>query len=152
MAFLFRDYRTDDFEALVEMVLGLYSKDSSKHTRMTEAKVALTVERLTAENNPGRLYIFEKAGATVGYCILNRFWSNEFSGNILYVDELFVSSAHRGSGMGEQFFRFIETNPENDFVAFMLETTPDNEKAINFYQRIGFETHHNHMMFKYLEK
>ncbi len=152
MALIFRDYRTSDFEALVEMVLELYSKDGSKQTSMNEAKVALTLNQLTVENNLGRLFIFEKEDITVGYCILNQFWSNEFSGNIFYVDELFVLPAFRGSGIGEAFFRFIETNPENDFVAFMLETTPDNEKAINFYQRIGFETHHNHMMFKNLEK
>jgi ribosomal protein S18 acetylase RimI-like enzyme len=152
MALTFRDYRTEDFEALVEMVLGLYSKDGSKQTAMTEDKVALTVEQLMAESNQGRLFIFEKKGTTVGYCILNRFWSNEFSGYILYVDELFISPANRGSGIGEEFFRFMETKPENDFVAFMLETTPDNEKAINFYRRIGFKTHHNHMMFKHLAK
>lgn len=152
MNLIFRDYQSSDFGVLVEMVLGLYSKDDTQPTMMTEAKVALSVEQLSSASNPGRIFIFEKNGSPVGYCILNRFWSNEFSGNIFYVDELFLQQEFRGNGIGEAFFRFIEAKPENDFVAFMLETVRDNEKAIRFYQKIGFESHHNHLMFKQLEK
>ncbi|MCC6727593.1 MAG: GNAT family N-acetyltransferase [Saprospiraceae bacterium] len=148
----FREYQPNDFESLAEMVLGLYSKDGSKATEMSREKVALSVERLTDSADPGKIFIFEKNGQIVGYCILNRFWSNEFSGYILYVDELFVQKANRGERIGERFFDHLAKLPENDFVAFMLETTPDNQKAINFYQRIGFSTHHNHLMFKQLDK
>ncbi len=150
MEIIFRKYRPSDFEELSSMVLGLYSKDGSKVSTMSQAKVALTVEKLTGERSCGQLFIFEKMGETIGYAIVNGFWSNEFSGQILYVDELYVKPAYRRLGVGKQFFGFLETNPENDSVAFMLETTPDNEKAIHFYKKIGFDTHHNYLMFKHL--
>ncbi len=146
----FRKYRSEDFEALAQMVLGLYSKDDLKPSEMTEAKVALSVEQLTAETSIGLIFIFENAKETIGYSIVNRFWSNEFSGHILYIDELYVKPAFRSSGIGAQFFEYLQTNPENDSVAFMLETVRTNDKAIRFYEKNGFETHHNHLMFKRL--
>ena len=150
MEIIFRKYRPNDFKELAEMVLGLYSKDGKKTTHMTIDKVALSVEKLTGVGSSGVIYIFETPSETIGYCFLNQFWSNEFSGQIQYVDELFVKPKYRSQGVGAQFFDFLQTNPENDSVAFMLETVKDNEKAIQFYQKIGFTRHHNHLMFKQL--
>lgn len=146
----FRQYRPDDFEELSEMVLGLYTKDGTQTTHMTNEKVALSVKNLMKAGSNGRIHIFEKSGELTGYCIINQFWSNEFSGRILYVDELFVKPKFRNRGVGSQFFEFLQANPENDSVAFMLETVNENEKAIEFYRKLGFKTHHNHMMFKQL--
>ena len=146
----FRKYRSSDFEELALMVLGLYSKDGQKATHMTPEKVALSVENLTGANSSGQIFIFEKAGERIGYAIVNRFWSNEFSGQILYVDELYVKPEHRSRGIGAQFFDFLQTNPENHSVAFMLETMHNNEKAIEFYKKNGFVPHHNYLMFKQL--
>jgi ribosomal protein S18 acetylase RimI-like enzyme len=150
MEFEFRKYRSSDFEELALMVLGLYSKDGQKATHMTTKKVALSVENLTGPMSLGQIFIFEKAGEPIGYSIVNRFWSNEFSGQILYVDELYVMPEHRSQGVGAHFFDFLQTNPENHSVAFMLETMYENEKAIEFYKKIGFNPHHNYLMFKQL--
>lgn len=146
----FRQYRPEDFEDLCEMVLGLYTKDGIRTTHMTNEKVALSVKNLMKSGSNGQIHIFTKSGERIGYCIINQFWSNEFSGQILYVDELFVKPKFRNSGVGSQFFKFLQANPENDSVAFMLETVNENEKAIGFYRKLGFKTHHNHLMFKQL--
>ena len=45
---------------------------------------------------------------------------------------------YRSSGVGTQFFAYLEANPENDSVAFMLETVMNNENAIRFYKKMGF--------------
>lgn len=132
------------------MVLGLYAKDGLKPSEMTIEKVGLSVEKLTANHSPGEIFIFEKESEAIGYSIVNRFWSNEFSGHISYIDELYVKPNFRGSGIGAQFFEYLPTKPENDSVAFMLETVRTNEDAIRFYEKNGFQTHHNHLMFKRL--
>ncbi|MBK9016072.1 MAG: hypothetical protein IPM82_19535 [Saprospiraceae bacterium] len=91
----FRKYRSSDFKELALMVLGLYSKDGQKATHMTTEKVALSVENLTGPTSLGQIFIFEKGSVSIGYSIVNRFWSNEFSGQILYVDELYVKPEYR---------------------------------------------------------
>lgn len=147
----FRKYQKGDFDELVSMVMGLYTKDGAKQSTMNREKISLTVEKLHTAYSNGSIILFENEGVTIGYSIVNWFWSNEFSGKILYIDELYVKPMARNAGVGQQFFEFIQQNLEFESVAFMLETTRDNDKAVNFYQRIGFIEHHNHLMFKYLE-
>lgn len=132
------------------MILGLYSKDGNQASHMSVEKVALSVEKLGAAKSSGQIFIFEKNGDTIGYSIVNRFWSNEFSGYILYIDELYVRAEFRGLGAGAQFFDFLQKTKTDDCAAFMLETVHSNENAIRFYQKNGFNTHHNHLMFKRL--
>lgn len=151
MEISFRNYRPTDFDELVSMVIGLYSKDGKQATHMSREKVALSVEKLTAAGSSGQLFIFEKSGEIAGYAIVNRFWSNEFSGQIGYLDELFVKPAYRSLGIGAQFFEHLSSNPAMDCVAFMLETVQGNNEAVRFYKKLGFETHHNHLMFKKID-
>ncbi|MBI1223977.1 MAG: GNAT family N-acetyltransferase [Bacteroidetes bacterium] len=148
MEAIFRKYRPSDYKPLVQMVLGLYSKDGEKNTEMSEEKVSLSIRKLTAKASNGGIFIFEKLNQIIGYSIVNRFWSNEFSGQILYIDELYVKRDFRSHGVGAQFLQFLQTNLENDSVAFMLEAVLTNEKAIRFYKNNGFIEHHNHVMFK----
>jgi GNAT superfamily N-acetyltransferase len=151
MGLAFRAYRQSDFPNLVEMVLGLYTKDGSKSTQMSVEKIALSVERLILPSNNGEIIIFEESGKQIGYAIVNRFWSNEYSGWIGFIDELFIQPSHRNQGVGEQFFKELEQKSTHDFVAFMLETLESNPKATRFYQRIGFEPHHNMVLFKLMQ-
>ncbi len=151
MDLAFREYRQSDFPIFVEMVLGLYTKDGSKSTQMSVEKIALSVEQLILPSNNGEILIFEENAQKIGYAIINRFWSNEYSGWIGFIDELFIQPSHRNHGIGEQFFKELETKSKYDFVAFMLETVESNPKATRFYQRIGFEPHNNLVLFKQLK-
>lgn len=150
MPILFRRYEAADFDHLAEMVLGLYTKDGQQASHITVGGVALSVEKLMGPTSSGQIYIFEENGLIAGYSIVNRFWSNEFSGYIFYIDELYVRPSHRNTGLGAAFFAYLEENTENDCVAFMLETAHSNEAAKRFYQKNGFGTHHNYLMFKHL--
>lgn len=150
MEVIFRKFNQDDFQQLAAMVLGLYTKDATRNSHMTVEKVKQTTEKMSSANSSGQIFIFEHDSQTIGYSIVNRFWSNEFSGEISYIDELFVKPNFRNLGISTQFFEFLENEHGNNAVAFMLETVHTNEKAIKFYQKIGFKTHHNHMMFKRL--
>ncbi|MBI5914035.1 MAG: GNAT family N-acetyltransferase [Bacteroidetes bacterium] len=148
----FRDYHPPDFEVLKTMIFDLYSLDGKHGGPMTEAKIARTVEKFTGEPNRGRIFIFEKQREIAGYAIVNYFWSNEFGGEIRYIDELYVQPAFRNAGLGSRFFSFLEKFYQNDAVAFSLETTKENQKATALYRRLGFHAHHNFVMFKQLSK
>jgi hypothetical protein len=43
----------------------------------------------------------------LGYALLIPYWSNEFGGVLLFVDELFVLREVRNRGIGHSFFRFL---------------------------------------------
>jgi GNAT superfamily N-acetyltransferase len=144
-----RPYRPSDLSPLVAMISALYGEDMDGE-KMTVAKIEATVEKLTREPNRGFMAIIEVENQVIGYAILIFFWSNEYGGEIINIDELYVLPVFRNKGVGRRFFKWLETEFQEKAVAFMLETTKENEKAAAFYRRIGFSNYRNLVMFKAL--
>lgn len=143
----FRLYKSSDYTVLEAMMLALYAEEI-KGEEMSVVKIANTVNKLTREPNRGCIYIFEQQDNLIGYAILIYFWSNEFGGEILNIDELFVKKEYRGQGIGRKFFEFLSKEFKNKAVAFCLETTKESHNAYNFYQKLGFREHKNTVLFK----
>jgi GNAT superfamily N-acetyltransferase len=73
----------------------------------------------------------------VGYAILIPWWSNEFRGEALLLDELYVAPGHRG-GTGAAALEAIEERARSRGVRVIaLEVLPGS-KAHGLYQRAGF--------------
>lgn len=134
MEITFRPYRDSDQDDLKEMIHALYREDPDIQP-MTDTKIASTIAEYKAHPGKLSLFLFEAENESVGYAILVRYWSNEYGGDIQYIDEVYVKPAFRSRGIGASFFTFIETM---DHVAFQLETSPANHRAIKFYERLGF--------------
>lgn len=92
------------------------------------------------------IYMLRRDNKNIGYALLVFFWSNEYGGNILTVDELFVKADFRGQGIGTDFFSFID-KLENK-AAIRLETTPGNLRALEYYKRMGFVPDGNNHLIK----
>lgn len=65
----------------------------------------------------------------IGYARLINYWSNEYGGNILYIDELYVKSDYRSLGIQSTLFSYIEQHVNNNTVALCLKTFSQNKKA-----------------------
>lgn len=128
-------YCRSDYDDLQEMVFSLYREDPEGEA-MNEEKITRTIAE--TEKNPDKvsIYMLKRNEKTIGYAILVNFWSNEYGGNILTIDELYVKTEYRGQGAGTEFFSFVEDLKNK--TALQLETTPSNQKAYNFYTRLGF--------------
>ncbi|MBW4510660.1 MAG: GNAT family N-acetyltransferase [Scytonematopsis contorta HA4267-MV1] len=142
----FRLYTSSDYPVLEAMIFGLY--DDMKGEPMSAAKIANTVKKLTESQNRGCIYIFENQDDITGYAILIYFWSNEYGGEILNIDELFIKKEYRRQGIAREFFQFLENEFKNKVVAFALETTQENHTAYKFYRQSGFEEYRNTVLFK----
>lgn len=133
----FRAAMPADLPLLTDMVASLYSEDPSpqnpgpEHTRRTFLEFEQHPEK-------GGIRLFEYEGAVIGYAILVRFWSNEYGGDKIIVDELFVLPDYRGSGISTAFFKELEANSDPRSVALELEVTPGNAPARRLYERLGF--------------
>lgn len=138
-----------DREAMVAMALAFYEEDPGLVT-MTAEKVERTVQRLVQSPERGQLW-FCRAGETiVGYAILIHFWSNEYGGEILHLDELYVQPAWRGQGAATAFLQFLAEVPQAGVVGVQIEVTPSNQKVLGFYQRLGFPLCQNTHLFRRL--
>lgn len=145
----FRPMLPPDAEAVIAMMTALYEEDASGY--VSPDNFRHTVESLARMPERGRIVVFDEADAPcIGYAICIPYWSNEFGGSVVEVDELFVRSAFRGRGIGRAFFAWIDRTRLFDAIAIELEVTPDNHRAQDFYRAMGFEARKNALQVKRL--
>ena len=128
-------YQENDYKDLLKMIFSLYNEDSEGE-QISECKINNTINEY--EKNPQKIsiYLFKKGEENIGYALLIFFWSNEYGGNILTIDELYVVEKYRGKGVATEFLSHIETI--ENIVTLQLETTPSNQRAFEYYERLGF--------------
>lgn len=141
----FRLYREQDYADLREMIISLYLEDPEGEP-IDEDKILCTVAEFRKNPEKVSIYLFQKDGDAIGYAILVYFWSNEYGGNIITIDELYVKEQYRSQGVGSEFFAFADSM-ENK-TAIQLETTPSNQRVNHYYQRLGFVPSENSHLIK----
>ncbi|MCG2792690.1 MAG: GNAT family N-acetyltransferase [Weeksellaceae bacterium] len=86
-------------------------------------------------------------GQIAGYLILVKYFSFEFGGEILFLDELFVKPEFRGKSLGKKALEFVKNySVENGFKAVLLEIENHNGKAKKLYEHYGFQNHKRSLM------
>jgi ribosomal protein S18 acetylase RimI-like enzyme len=146
---VFRPAFPTDLPAFCDMVNGLYTEDTSPLRPGTE-NARNTFAELEKHPEKGRILIFESAGQTAGYAILIHFWSNEYGGNKIIIDEIFVLPEFRGRGFARAFFRYLQSAYPLPAQALELEVTPDNARARKLYESLGFRPAKNTCLIKTL--
>jgi predicted GNAT family acetyltransferase len=134
----FRPLRHTDYSELKRMIHALYVEDPVNE-KITDKKISKTVLELCKKPCKGKIIIFEKGKVTIGYSIIIFYWSNEYGGNILHIDELYVKPEHRELGAATCFFKHIARTYRGKVVALQLEVSPSNTGAMNYYQKLGFK-------------
>jgi ribosomal protein S18 acetylase RimI-like enzyme len=124
-------------ETVLGMMNRLYAEDGSL-AHIDTTHFPQTLDKLLAHPHAGRIVLLQVDGEVRGYALLIPYWSNEFGGFLVFVDELYVIEASRGRGLGSGFFRWLVHERPFDAVAIFLEVTPDNQRARRLYQRLGF--------------
>ncbi len=146
---IFRAYKPTDYDEIVPMIMELYAKDGATTVGdMTVEKINRTIENLLRRKHLGKILIFEQEKMVVGYAILTSFWSNEFGGRSLIIDELLIKMAYRNQGISTQFFNYLFKKKFYNEVVYMLEVGFTNTAAAAFYKRLGFGDFKTKMQFR----
>lgn len=135
---------------LEEMVLALYEEDQGG-LPMTRQKIRNTLVVFSKKPERGQIVLFKEGKAPIGYAMLVNYWSNEFGGDILFIDELYIKQPWRKRGISTRFFELLAAERSPTVKALQLEVGPTNEKAFAFYRRLGFQPHNNRFLIKVLE-
>lgn len=134
--------RDADASEVLAMMRALYLEDPPA-LPVDAGRFPRTIEFLLAEPSRGSVIIFAEGAATRGYAILVPYWSNEYGGTLLCVDELFVVPEARSRGIARRFFEYLATARPFDAVAIALEVSPANLRAQRLYESIGFSRRRN---------
>lgn len=133
----FRKAEAADLPVLIELVDALYTEDPSP-LQPTPEHTRRSFEAFTKHPEKGMALLMEQEGQVAGYALLVFFWSNEYGGHKVFIDELYVRPEWRGKGLATAFFEYIQQEWADFAVAFELEVTPQNAKARQLYERLGF--------------
>ena len=64
-------------------------------------------------------------------------FSTEFGRPCMWIEDMYIKQEYRGTGIGSQFFEFIEKKYPDTILR--LEVEEENERAINVYKKCGYE-------------
>src|ERR1700685_3310922 len=134
--------RDEDPSEVLAMMRALYVEDPASFP-VDQGRFPHTIEFLLADPSRGSVIVFTQERVTCGYAILIPYWSNEFGGTMLFVDEVFVVPEARNRGIAHRFFEFLAETRPFDPVAIALEVTPGNLRAQSLYHSIGFHPRRN---------
>ena len=131
------------------MIYLLYEKDPAGKP-VTGDKIDKTIREFSDHPEKGRIVVFTVAEEIVGYAITVYYWSNEYGGDVVNIDELFVKESWRNQGIATRFFSKISSNTGGAVKALQLEVTPTNQQALSYYEHLGFEPTKNSQLLKCL--
>jgi ribosomal protein S18 acetylase RimI-like enzyme len=137
MTVVFRDFQVQELPNLEVMVEGLYREDPEGEP-LSRDKIRSTVQALTEHPEKGRIVIFAMDADIVGYAIVIFYWSNEYGGDIVHIDELYVKPAWRNQGIASRFLVALPFRDMGAAKGLQLEVTPTNLQAQAYYHRLGF--------------
>ncbi|HEY9870265.1 MAG TPA: GNAT family N-acetyltransferase [Candidatus Obscuribacterales bacterium] len=146
---VFRQCTQADLPVVRQFASQMYLEDSDAHSG--SPNMDLTYKHLSSKPDKGRVVVFDKNGQLVGYAIIIFFWSNEFHGDVIDIDELYVDGPYRRTGVAREFFAWLEeTYPES--VGMSLQVSHSNARAAKLYESIGFNSSPNRHMFRLLRR
>ncbi len=143
---MFRRCTEADLPAVQQFVEQLYADDPN--TQDVKTDVRLTFLEFEKRPEKGQLLVFDDHGNIVGYCIIIFFWSNEYGGNIIDIDEICVAKEKRRSSIATDLIVWLEKTFAADAVGFSLEIAHHNTAAQNLARQMGFVPVRNQHLIK----
>lgn len=140
-----RKFKITDSKIVAELIKNLYLEDPGGKP-MSLQKIQNTFDSLLKHPDRGTIIVLEYDREIIGYSILINFWSNEFGGNILVLDELYIKEEFRSRSIGTNFIKSLVNNRFGSSVALQLEVSSENNSARKLYEKLGFNLHKNDTM------
>ncbi|MFN8575232.1 MAG: GNAT family N-acetyltransferase [Candidatus Sericytochromatia bacterium] len=122
---------------LTKMIFTLY-EENIECERINNKKIDDTIAFLNANPSSGTINMITINEVIIGYFLIVNYWSNEFGGQLAFIDELFIKEEYRSKNYGSEFIKLFIENNKTYYKAIFLEVFPSNKKAYNFYMRNGF--------------
>ena len=132
----FREVRREDIPVILELMRH-FNNESGYEFREDVKKSCIHV--FFENNQLGKMWFILSGGIPVGYIVLTWGFSFEYLGKDAFIDELYIQKPFRGQGLGTQTIRYVQAYcAHHDVRAIHLEVEPDNQRAIDTYQRMNF--------------
>lgn len=83
-------------------------------------------------------FVFEGVDRQIcGYGMLAKSFSTEFGKNCIWIEDIYIKEQYRGMGIGTEFLSFVKSRYNTCVIR--LEAEMENTRAVNTYEKNGFE-------------
>jgi len=130
---------------VLDMMHRLYAEDVAA-SDVDTSLFPQTLHKLLTQPQAGRIVLLCVGGEVRGYALLISYWSNEYGGFLVYVDELYVMAETRSQGVGRGLFHWLASERPFGAVGIFLEVSPRNRRARRLYEHLGFTDRENRTM------
>ena len=135
MSSVIRIIKEQDRLAVLEMMREFYSSPAV-YTSGSDEIFSNDIDNCINNSPFLEGYVFEGPEGIQGYAMIAKSFSTEFGKPCIWVEDLYIKNAFRGSGIGNEFLGFLVNKYQG--CIFRLEVEEDNEKAIKLYKKFGF--------------
>lgn len=130
-------YHSKYRDEVTVMIKSLYAEDAEGKI-MNDSNIDRTIVFLHSHPGNGRITLIANTEIIIGYSIVIYYWSNEYGGLVLLLDEFYICKEFRGQGIGTAFIEHLKSTEASVCKAIILEVVPSNLKAKKFYDKLGF--------------
>lgn len=132
-----RAMKETDTEEVLDMMRVFYNSPALLH------KASEDVLRRDIKDCVGELpfiegFLFEEGNQAAGYSMIAKSYSTEYGGICIWIEDLYIKPEYRGSGIGTQFFSYLEKIYQGKVVRLRLEVEENNERAIEVYKKCDY--------------
>ena len=103
---MIRKINKNDRDAFMTMTEDFYNSDAVYY-RIPKEYRKRTFEELMRSDVYLQGFIFEYEGKTAGYALINRSFSQEAGGLVVWLEELMVLPEYRSRGLSTEFFHYL---------------------------------------------
>lgn len=128
----------NDLPELIELLNDLFTQDIEFVPDMKKQKRGLEA----IINNPwiGEILVIKGDSKILGMVSLLYSISTALGGKVAILEDLIIHQAFRGKGLGKELLsEAISFSKERNCLRLTLLTDFNNDRAINFYQHLGFK-------------
>jgi ribosomal protein S18 acetylase RimI-like enzyme len=133
-----------DQDVVAQFMAEYYAFD---HLRYDPQVQPSALAQLLEPNPAGEVYLLTRAGVAVGYMVLIYYFSLEFGGQIIVLDELYLRPEARGCGLGRAALAFAHSRCQQvQACCLRLEVERSNLRAAGVYKAFGFTPEERNLM------
>ena len=136
MTIVIREAVESDSETIYEMIIELSSHENSQKYVLTNSEMIR--EQGFGEDRKFGTLLAEYNGDTAGYLTYTWSYSTWQGGYYMYLENIFVLEQYRRSGVGSALMQGArDVCKITDRLHMKWEVQPENERAIEFYKKLG---------------
>ena len=128
---------TEKDKADVLEMMRVFYASPAVHTNGSDEIFTDDIDACTGDNPYLEGYVIESEEGIAGYAMIAKSFSTEFGKRCIWIEDLYIKKAFRGTGLGKRLMEFILQS--YDDCIFRLEAEEENERAVSLYKKCGFD-------------